>query len=69
VDKLLEIFEQMGKKLHKIKLMAVYRLSQRRKSILANIVGRSAMKPNHQKGGNKGSEQNMSFLSTYFFLQ
>ena len=68
MDKLLEIFEQIGKKLHKIKLMAVYRLSQRRKSTLANIVGRSVKKPNPQKGGNKGSEQNMSFLSTYIFF-
>lgn len=29
VDKLLEIFEQIGKKLHKIKLMTVHQLSQR----------------------------------------
>ena len=61
-DKLLEIFEQIGEKLHKIKLMAVHRLSQRKKNTLANITGRSAMKLNHQKGGNKGSKQN-----TYFF--
>ena len=67
MDKLLEISEQIGKKLRRIRVTGVYRLSQRGKSTLANLAGRSAMRPSRWEGGGKGSEQSMRFFSPIFF--
>ena len=66
MDELLEISEQTGKKLRRSRVTGVYRPSQRGKSTLANIAGRSAMRPSHWEGGGKGSEQSMRFFSPIF---